>query len=488
MRLWELLCGMRYKMLGASDKTEITHLTSDSRKVSEGSLFVCIKGSRRDGHDYAEEAVRRGAVAVVAERYIEGVPSVIVKNTRAANSLMWYRLCGCPDEKMVTCAVTGTNGKTSTAAFLAAILSAWGLKTAVIGTLGFQLEGAVVSLDTSSVSDRVAAMTTPDPEILYPLLKEAAERGCEAVVMEVSSHAIGQKKTAPIHFDCGIFTNLSEEHLDYHASMEAYYKTKASLFRQCRRAAVATDCGYGRRLRVALGKKAVGVSTDKVRCLSQTADGISYVVRLGRDVLYIKTGAGGLYNVQNTLLAASAARMLGIDAKTIERGLGSVSSICGRLERVASAEDYGIDVYIDYAHTPEAMKNTLCSLRQMWRGRPIAALFGCGGDRDRSKRAAMGSVAEKYADTVVITSDNPRCEDRSRIIGDILCGISCEEKVTVIENRRLAIEYLIENAEEKSVVVCLGKGHENYETDREGKHPFSEKEIIAESLARRKRS
>ena len=488
MKLCELLYGLKYKLFGVSKNAEVSNISSDSRKITCGCLFVCIKGSRRDGHQYACEAVAKGALAAVAERYVEGVPTVVVEDTRYTEALMWFRLCGMPYEDMKLCAVTGTNGKTSTAVFLGAALNAAGIKTAVIGTLGCEFEGNTRQIEYSSVSDAPASMTTPDPQVLYPLLRNLRSKGCKAVVMEVSSHAVALKKTAPLTFDCGVFTNLSPEHLDFHFSMENYYKTKASLFRQCRMAIVNVDDGYGRRLSCSLGEKAFGVSSEMAKRLSVNENGIEYYTRLykSRNMTHIKTKALGFYNVYNTLLAANAAAALGADESAVSGGISHIGFVDGRLEKVLSQE--GFDVYIDYAHTPDAVRATLCSVRAIAQNRRIVALFGCGGDRDKSKRAVMGALAESLADKVIVTSDNPRSEKKSQIIADILRGIKNGEKTVVIEDRRKAIEYAVETAEKGDVIVCLGKGHESYETDGEGKHPFSEKKIIAEAMSKRKKS
>lgn len=457
MKLGELLADLECQLFDVDETEEITSICSDSRLATEKGIFVCIKGSERDGHDFARHAAARGSV-ILSEKPIDGARCVVVRDTRLANSYINSNFYGRPQKGMRMIAVTGTNGKTSVCAYLRAILRCSGIKTGIMGTLGIMAEDEVLEIRESETEDIPAAMTTPDPACIYKALYEMKNRGIEAVVMEASSHAIAQKKLDPIEFEVGGFTNLSSEHLDFHGSMEEYFKTKASLFERCRLAVVNRDDEFGKRL-LEMYPESVGVSAP--------------------------SGMNFDFTLQNTVLAAEIARRMGIDDIYIKNGIENIKSIPGRMEQILSLQDAGFDAYIDYAHTPYAMETVLRSLCRRAVGRRITVVFGCGGDRDKSKRAEMGRVASMYADRVIVTSDNPRREDPMAIIGDILSGISCMDNVECISNRRDAITKAVESAEYGDILLLLGKGHEQYEIDRGGKHPFSESAILRECAQRR---
>lgn len=482
MQIAELLTGLKYNTFGVNLRGYVKSVASDSRKVTFGCLFICIKGTRRDGHEYAKDAMRCGAVAVVSERYIMGVPCIVVKNTRVADAVIWDNFYGNPARKMRMIAITGTNGKTSTAVFLASVLNESGIKTATIGTLGCSFEGEVTCCKGAEVTDIPAAMTTPDPEFLYKSLRELYNRGAEAVVMEASSHAIAQKKLYPMRFECGIFTNLSPEHLDFHESMEDYFRTKASLFGKCKNAVVSCDCGYGRRLAGQIDNVLRAERGEALR-LSMSEGGISYEMSLGGELIRVKSSSPGFFTVQNTMLAAKAAYLLGASHKAIEKGIASVKSVAGRMERIDECEKYGFHVYIDYAHTPDALSGAIRCIKNLAGGRRVTVLFGCGGDRDKTKRPEMGRIAAAEADRVIVTSDNPRSENKEEIISQILRGARPLHKVRVITERRAALMYAVMTAKKDEFILLCGKGHEEYETDGEGSHPFSEKEIVISALS-----
>lgn len=456
MRLGEIFAGLDYQLFDVDKAEEITNICSDSRLATEKGMFVCIKGSERDGHDYARHAADIGAV-ILSEKKIDRAKCVVVRDTRLANAFVNSNFYGRPQEGMRMIAVTGTNGKTSVCTYLRSILRSAGIKTGMIGTLGIIAEDEILEIRESETEDIPAAMTTPDPSCIYKALYEMKNRGIEAVVMEASSHAISQKKLAPIEFEVGAFTNLSSEHLDYHGSMEEYFKTKASLFLQCRKAVINRDDTYGKRL-AEMYPHATSVSLS---------------------------GIQSDFTLQNTMLAAEISRRMGIDDIDIKNGLENVNSIPGRMEQVICLSDAGFDAYIDYAHTPYAMETVLRSICRRAVGRRLTVLFGCGGDRDKTKRPEMGRIASMYADKVIVTSDNPRREDPMAIIRDIFSGISCADNVLCIPNRRDAIAEAVSNAEYGEIILLLGKGHEQYEIDSEGKHPFSESAILLECTKRR---
>ncbi len=476
MQIAELLSGLKYNSFGVNLRGYVGGAASDSRNVTFGNVFVCLRGTLADGHDFAEDAMRRGAVAVICERYLPGLPCIVVKNTRIANAVIWNNLCGRPASEMTLVAVTGTNGKTSTVAFLSSIMNEGGIPTASLGTLGCFFDGKRIPIGGSEIAEMPASMTTPDPEALYKALQALHNMGAKAVVMEVSSHSIAQYKTAPLSFECGIFTNLSPEHLDFHLGMEEYYKVKASLFKSCRISVICCDGGYGRRL-AGEAENVVAVESADASKLICNSRGVSYEYKGYK----IKSSVPGLFTVENTMLALSAAEAMGFSKDAIEKGIARVSVVPGRMERV-EADNCDLDVFIDYAHTPDALASAIKTVRSFAPNRKLTVLFGCGGNRDKGKRPVMGRIASEYADRVIVTGDNSRNEDRNDIIRDILRGVEHFERVRVIVERKTAVRYAVLTARQGEIVLLCGKGHEDYETDDKGKHPFSEKEIVLSAL------
>lgn len=480
----------------------VTGIASDSRKVKKGYLFICIKGEHHDGHLYISDAVERGAAVIVAscsDMIPVGVPYVLVENTRSAEAYIWNRWYGCPHEKMkYTVAVTGTCGKTSTAFMLREIFRSAGCKVGVITTVRAMAEDRVIDLHGgSSVSDAAGAMTTPDPEYLYGAIYEMQKSGVDALIFEASSHALSQYKIDPIAPSAAVFTNLSEEHLDYHLTMENYYKAKARLADLADICVLNIDDCYFERLAESLKgrKKVVSCSAFKAEKhdLSEVSalrinvaglSGVDYIYFSEKAVFKVTSPIPGEFTVYNSMLAAAAALSLGIPPEAVRDGIASLRGVDGRLEAVdTGCDDLPFSVFIDYAHTPAAIESLLRTVRKMRRdGERITLLFGCGGDRDRSKRRKMGAAASRLSDFVIVTSDNCRNEDPAEIIKEILLGIDTERPHAVICDRREAIEYAVREARAGDILILAGKGHEKYEIDSGGKKPFDECELVREAV------
>ncbi|MBQ3184146.1 MAG: UDP-N-acetylmuramoyl-L-alanyl-D-glutamate--2,6-diaminopimelate ligase [Clostridia bacterium] len=468
MRLSRLLEGIKILETNLeSFDTEISSVSADSRSVQKDDVFISIAGNSYNGHRYIGEALQRRAAVIVTEdkSFTGGFPYIRVRSTRAAYALMWNNLCGRPSERMKYIAVTGTNGKSSTVSMTVHMLRASGIKCEGIGTLN-------------------ASLTTPDPPELYPRLKELADGGCEYVVMEASSHALEYRKLEPLYFKAGVFTNLTPEHLDFHKNMRSYAASKALLFPKCEVTLYNKDdkyadaVTYGARRRISYS------------FLDNSADYICHNIRTELDrssfdlltigeLFHITLTLPGRFNVYNAMAACSLVHRLGMPKELIKEACACMPPVKGRLERV-ELTDNSYSVFIDYAHTPDALSKLLSTLREMTRGR-LVCVFGCGGDRDRSKRPGMGTIATALSDYTIITSDNPRTEDPIRIIRDILSGVDKTKRYIVIPDRRSAIRYAVHSARAGDVIVFCGKGHENYEINGWGKTPFDEKKIIQEA-------
>ncbi len=464
---------------------KFTDIVTDSRKAHDGCMFICLGGHNRDGHDYIRDAIDNGAVVIVAEqvreRCVGGAAVIEVDNTSRCAALLYNLQCGSPTEKLKIIGVTGTNGKTSTCAALDCILREAGYKAGVIGTLGCFALG-----EKMPQSERV--LTTPMQCELYEIFARMVKMGITHVIMEVSSHALAFGRTDAINFEYGIFTNLSRDHLDFHGDMEEYFRQKSKLFGQSRRRVVNFDDPYGKRLCDMYGGtlRLSRSEGDILACnINSGREGCEYSLRYKGIEQKIKIGATGDFSVTNTALAASVALDMGISPEVVARGLIRFFGAEGRMKRITAAA-CPFDIFIDYAHTPDALENTLMSIRSFKgeRGK-IILLFGCGGNRDRGKRKQMGSVASRLADFIIITSDNSREESTEQIIEDILKGINKEKEHTVIVSRRQAIKYAVEIAAAGDIVLLAGKGHEKYEIDAEGTHPFDEEKIALSELAKR---
>ncbi len=454
---------------------EICGVYSDSELCKSGGLFIAISGFHGDGHGHIGEALANGAAAAVISsdrketaRELEslGIPYAVYDDTRAAEAFITSLFYGSPEKRLKIIAVTGTNGKTTTVNLLYSVFTTAGFKCRMIGTL-------------------TGKLTTPDPSELYPTLREFADNGTEYVFMEASSHALSLGKLAPIEFEYGVFTNLTPEHLDFHGSMEEYEKAKAKLFRASKTSVINADdtasykmseAAQGRVITCSAKAKGADFFAENIR--QNGIHGISYDLMTKNRVFKIKTSMSGLFTVMNTLEAAAVSLSEGIPPEVIRGAICGFSGVSGRLERIIIPTN-DFSVYIDFAHTPDALENILKTVRNfMSPDKRLVLLFGCGGDRDKTKRPVMGGIATALADFVIITSDNSRSEDTAEIINDILSGVSSNGTYTVIESRKEAIEYAIENARYGDVILLAGKGHEQYEITRSGTRPFSERDIV----------
>ncbi len=460
---------------GAAD-AEISSLAYDNRLVVAGTLFFCVRGFTRDGHDFAPDAVARGAAALVVERSLNlGVPEVLVGSAREAMAPVAARFHGDPTSQLQTVGVTGTNGKTTTAFLVQALLDAAGLRPGLLGTVKSVIGGV----------EHEVLRTTPEAIDLQRTFREMLDAGDRSCVMEVSSHALELHRADAIHFAAAIFTNLTQDHLDFHATMEEYYTAKRRLFTDLEpgHAIVNVDDPYGARLAAELGGDvttfALGHDASYRAGEVQTGlDGSRFVVTAPDGVFELASPLTGRFNVSNVLGAFAAARALGVDAGTAIEAIAAAGQVPGRFQSVAEGQDYA--VLVDYAHTPDSLENVLRAARPLTRGR-LHVVFGCGGDRDRGKRPQMGEIAARLADRVIVTSDNPRSEDPAAIIDEILAGSGTDVEHEV--DRRVAIEHAISTAASGDVVVIAGKGHEQGQEFEGGrKIPFDDVTVAREIL------
>jgi UDP-N-acetylmuramoyl-L-alanyl-D-glutamate--2,6-diaminopimelate ligase len=470
----------------------VTGITNDSRSVAAGQVFVALKGQHADGTAFAREAVARGAIAVVSERDAPadiGVAWVVVGDARLALALLAAAFFRHPSAEMRVVGITGTNGKTTTAYLTASIFEAAGVRCGILGTVGYR-----VGPGENEV--REAGRTTPEAPEVQALLREMADRGCGACAMEVSSHALSLRRVDGMTFAAAVFTNLTRDHLDFHADMEAYFQAKRRLFEMLPagapsllnlddpRSAALLDAG-GRPVTYAINRPA-DITTG---VLAFSLDGLAFDVRTRRGTLQVRSKLVGRPNVYNILAAVATATALDVPYDVIERGITNLEGVPGRFQVVSSPKDE-VTVVVDYAHTDDALRNLLETARPLARGR-LLTVFGCGGDRDRTKRPLMGAVAGRLSDLIVITSDNPRGEDPPRIIEEIRRGMTPDtlrgdQRTLAIVDRRAAIAKAVELARPGDLVLIAGKGHEQYQVIGDRVLPFDDAAVAREALARRR--
>jgi UDP-N-acetylmuramoyl-L-alanyl-D-glutamate--2,6-diaminopimelate ligase len=477
MKFAQLLDGINYEStlphLNMLLDVDVSGITSDSRKAGAGVVFVCLKGEKTDGHIFAAAAADAGCAIIIAEHPTGAcVPEIIVKDTHEVYSLCCANFFGNPAAKMKLIGVTGTNGKTTTTCIIKHVLESCGFKTGLIGTIS----------NMSGGRELPAHYTTPEPFELQELFSEMVLDKCQYCVMEVSSHALAQKRVAGLHFIAGVFTNLTQDHLDFHKTMDNYLKAKQKLFEVSDVGIINLDDPCADTIiREASCKTVTYGATSSAdfnaRDIEYYPDGISYTLA-GKITGKLKACLPGGFSVYNTLAAVSCAVTVGIPEIEAIGSLATFSGVKGRIEVVPSDRDF--TVIIDYAHTPDGLEKILRAVKGFASGR-VVALFGCGGDRDKGKRPIMGSIAAKNADYLVVTSDNPRSEDPEAIIKDILVGLEgTDTPYTVVTGRSEAIKYAIKNARKDDVIVLAGKGHEDYQVLASGRIHFDEHEIVAE--------
>ncbi len=478
---------------------EIATIATDSRENLSGAMFVCMRGTQFDSHTCINEVIQKGAVCILTDsRYQvpqeeKNVVFLQTDDPRAAVANLWHAWYGYPCRDLKIIGVTGTNGKTSVAHMLCTILRTALHTCGIIGTVG--CESAHRALEPTTLQT-VANLTTPDPRDLYRIFAQMKEDGVEYVVMEVSSHALALQKLAPITFEAAIFTNLTPEHLDFHQTMEAYAAAKAALFQKTRLAVCNADSPYCEQMlananchSVTCTAKGVGASYAAEEIESRLQSGVAYRLCSHRTRLRISCPIAGEFTVMNSMQAAVCALELGCSPAAIKTALATMGGVKGRMERVRLGLGADFSVLIDYAHTPDALEKLLYTARGLvQKGGRTVVLFGCGGDRDRTKRAVMGEIAARLADHVIITSDNSRGEDPIKIICQIASGIPPQKAYTVIPDRAAAIRYAIENAGPGDLVLLAGKGHEEYEIVNGERRPFHERRLVKEAFEARMRN
>lgn len=458
---------------------KIDQLCFDSRKAAPGTMFFCIPGETTDGHLYAAKAAEQGASVIVAEHLTDAkAPHILVKNSRSALFYACANFFGHPEKQLKFIGVTGTNGKTSTTFFIKELLDAMGIKAGLLGTVRNMIGQEILP----------SGFTTPEPLQLFELFAKMRDAQVEYVVMEISSHALCQDRVAGLEFEVGVFTNLTQDHLDFHKTMEAYKEAKYKLFAQSKVGVYNIDDETGAEFaqRACEGVLNVTYSAKKndadfvARDITLHSDGVSFFLVTNGNLCRAKVSTPGKFTVYNTMAAVAALYSVGLPFGEITSHLEKLKNVDGRAQVVKTEKNF--TVMLDYAHTPDALENILRTVRSYATGR-VVTLFGCGGDRDKTKRPLMGAMAAKYSDFVIVTSDNPRSEQPADIIADILPGVrSGSTPFEVIENRKEAIGYALKNARKDDIILLAGKGHEKYQILSTGKIDFDEEQIVRDFL------
>jgi len=485
MKLRDLLNGVQILKNTTDLDIEIRSVCCDSRQAAPGSLFVAISGFAVDGHQFIQTAAEKGAAACVCERVPQAdIPYVQVADSRVALATLSRKFYGDPARKMTMIGVTGTNGKTTSTMLIKHMLETQlGVKVGLVGT------------NQNMIGDETlhTERTTPESLELQELFKEMLEAGCTHAVMEVSSHSLVLHRVDDIVYEVGIFTNLTQDHLDFHGTMENYAAAKALLFSEhCRKGVINIDDRWADFMlaRANCPVLTYSAKSDKADLyaedISLRADGIAYRVHFGTETADVRLGIPGMFSVYNSLDVIGCGLQLGLPLEGIVSSLATATGVKGRVEVVPTDGDYTI--IIDYSHTPDSLENILVAMREVSDGR-LVALFGCGGDRDRTKRPIMGGIAARLADFVIVTSDNPRTEEPQSIIDEILVGMEgTKTPYVTICDRVEAIHYAIDHHQPGDIIILAGKGHETYQEVNHVKHHMDEREIVADYLAKRKES
>ena len=485
MQLKTLLAAIPVReIIGPVDRA-VESIAYDSRRVQRNGLFVALRGEKSDGHDFIGQAIEKGAAVIVAERAERNsrATCVVVENTRTAVADLAARFYNFPGRKLKLAGVTGTNGKTTTTFLIKHICDKAGLRSGLLGTVRYEIGERVLP----------AARTTPESLDLQELLAQIRDAGCKAAALEVSSHALAQERTRNLEFDVAVFTNLTQDHLDFHGTMENYFGAKAKFFEQLPQqekkkkpvAVINIDDRYGRKLiekidnKVSVVTFGTGIKADfRASKYRMEFGGTSYQLDAGGKSYLVRVPLIGRFNVANSVAALAAANALGIGLREAVLSLGKSPQVPGRLEMVPAKRQF--QVFVDYAHTPDALLNALKTLREL-EPRRLIVVFGCGGNRDRKKRPLMGAVADQNADHAIVTSDNPRSEDPDKIISEIEKGFRGNhfEKIT---DRTQAISRAIEIARSRDIVLIAGKGHENYQEFANHTVPFEDIQVARRAV------
>lgn len=471
MDLYKIISNIKFLGIKNYKEMEIENLTCNSKDCLNNALYFCINGYKNDGHNYAEESVKNGAICLIVEKYLN-IPTtqVLVENVRVAMSKISAIFFKTNNSKMKFVGITGTNGKTTTTFIIKDLLCSMGKKVGLIGTEGTYIENEKVP----------SHLTTPDPIQLHKLIKEMEESGCEFCVMEVSAHAIALNKIDDINYDVVGLTNITKDHLDFFVNMENYVDCKSKLIssKHTKTAVVNIDAKYNKEIAKSADVNVLTIGKNgnlQLVDLVQSVNNTSFTV-VDKDKQYkIKTNLIGKYNAYNLLMAIGCLMNLNINLKQIVCELKNLKfEVPGRFNVINT--DFGFNVIVDYAHTPDGMKNILSTIKQLPVER-IITVFGCGGNRDRTKRNEMGKIATEYSDYVIVTSDNPRDENPETIIDEIVEGIN-SKSVVRITDRKSAIDYALNIAKKNDIVAILGKGNENYQEVKGVKNHFSDYEVV----------
>ncbi|SHF49436.1 UDP-N-acetylmuramoyl-L-alanyl-D-glutamate--2,6-diaminopimelate ligase [Ornithinibacillus halophilus] len=490
MNLKEILSVLPYTTeIPNADTIEISSIEMDSRKVKSNSLFVCIQGFTVDGHDYIDEAIKKGAVVIVAEKKVKSnVPTLIVSDTIRFLAMASAKFYGFPTNKIPMIGVTGTNGKTTVTYLLEELFNHHHKKTGIIGTIQMKIGSDVFPINN----------TTPDSLFLQKTIRQMNSEGVDQVIMEVSSHALDLGRVYGCDFDIAVFTNLSQDHLDYHDSMDEYLRAKSLLFAQLGNSYDNTNRKYAivniddpssniirRSTAQPVMTYGLNVNADvRAENIILEASGTRFTLVTPIGDIEIRSRLIGKFNIYNMLAASSAALVSNIPLKIIQQSLASIEGVSGRFEPVDCNQNFS--VIVDYAHTPDSLKNVLQTIKDIARN-DIYVVVGCGGDRDRTKRPQMASIAVKYANRAIFTSDNPRTEDPQVILNDMTNGLT-HNNYEVIQDRKKAISYAVNLAKENDIILIAGKGHETYQQIGLTKYDFDDREVASNAiLAKEKR-
>ncbi len=483
MKLRDLLPLVPGAELTGDGDLSVTDVSHDSRRVSPGALFVAIKGFAQDGNAFCEAARKKGALAIASEApAVAGGPWLRVPNAREALAVLSAAVLGRPADRLLLVGVTGTNGKTTTTYLIDGVLQAAGRSVGILGTVQYRIGSRLVE----------AARTTPEASDLQHLFREMVDSSCTHAVLEVSSHSLSLKRVHGCAFKVAVFTNLTRDHLDFHGDMEGYFAAKRTLFSDLLRAdgcaVINLDDEHGEELQSASRGRVLTYAIERdadlrAEAVELSIQGTRFFLRTRTDRFEVRTPLVGRFNVQNVLAAFGAGFALGVSPEDARRGIASLSGVPGRMERVDAGQDFA--VVVDYAHTDDALKNLLETLRELG-PRRLITVFGCGGDRDKTKRPLMGAVASRLSDLVIATSDNPRSEPPEAILEEIGRGIpqSRAAETEIIVDRREAITRALEVAGPGDVVAIAGKGHEAYQVLRDRTVPFDDRQVALDALGR----